>query len=271
MTVLRVVAAPNSRSAVARGLRLWTTTDGAVRWWVEACLMSHLRLLVAAGALGTLAARPALRNWGATFNDRTRILPGDGLVPGEGGISTMAVKICAPAGAVWPWLAQMGTDRAGWYSFDRLDNGGRRSAQELDPRWTHVHEGDRLATMPGRSWFDVAHVEPDRSLVLRASLDLHARPFDPRAGRPRGFVDARWEFFLHPQPDGATRLIVRSGAAGGPRGPSDIMNYLFWQPAHVVMQLRQLRQLRLRCEHPAANGDAPVRVGAARSGSTSAR
>jgi hypothetical protein len=72
--------------------------------------------------------------------------------------------------------------------------------------------------MPGRSWFDVVHVEPDRSLVLRASLDLRRRSFDPCAGRPRGFVDARWEFFLDPQSDGTTRLIVRSGAAGGPRG-----------------------------------------------------
>lgn len=217
--------------------------------------MPHHRLLLAAGALGTLAAQPALRNWGATRDDRTRILPGDGLVPGEGSIITMAVDIRAPAAAVWPWLAQMGTDRAGWYSWDRLDNGGRCSARELDARWTHVDEGDRLATMPGRSWFDVTHVEPGRSLVLRASLDLRGKPFDPAAGRPRGFVDARWEFFLDPQPDDTTRLIVRSGAAGGPRGLSDLMNYLFWHPAHVVMQLRQLHQLRLRCEQHAATVD----------------
>jgi hypothetical protein len=213
--------------------------------------MSHFRLL-AAGALGSLVARPLLRNWGATLDDRSRILPGDGLVPGEGGLSTMAITLGAPASAVWPWLAQMGTDRAGWYSWDRLDNGGRASARELDPRWTDVREGDRLATMPGRSWFDVAHVEADRSLVLRASMDLRGRPFDPRAGRPRAFVDARWEFFLDPQSDGTTRLIVRSGAAGGPRGLSAIMSYAFWQPAHVVMQLQQLRQLRRRCEQPAA-------------------
>jgi proline iminopeptidase len=221
--------------------------------------MSNFRLLVVAGALGSLAARPVLRHWGTTLDERTRILPGDGLVPGEGSISTMAVDIRAPAAAVWPWLAQMGTDRAGWYSWDRLDNGGRRSAQELDASWTHVNEGDRLATVPGRSWFDVAHVEPDRSLVLRASLDLRGRPFDPGAGRPRGFVDARWEFFLDPRSDDTTRLIVRSGASSGPRGLSDIMNWLFWHPAHVVMQLRQLHQLRLRCEQPAATLDARAR------------
>jgi hypothetical protein len=224
--------------------------------------MFTTRLLLGAGVLGALAARPALRNWGATVDDRTRILPGDGLVPDERGISTMAIGIPAPAAAVWPWLAQMGTDRGGWYSFDHLDNGGHPSARELDPRWTHIQEGDRMTTVPDRSWFDVVHVEPDRSLVLRASLDLLGRPYDPRAGRPRGFVDARWEFFLDAKDEGTTRLIVRSGAAGGPRPLTDIIDYVFWHPAHVAMQVRQLRQLRRRAEEhdsqPRGPGSAPA-------------
>jgi proline iminopeptidase len=213
-------------------------------------LSTRLLLVLATGA--ALAARPAMRNWGATVDDRTRILPGDGLVPGERGISTMAIDIAAPPVAVWPWLAQMGTDRGGWYSFDRLDNGGRPSARELDPRWTHVSAGDRMTTVPGRAWFDVVHVEPDRSLVLRATLDLLGRPYDPATGRPRTFVDARWEFFLDRRDDGGTRLIVRSGSAGGPRPWSDIIDYVFWHPAHVVMQLRQLQVLRRRAEQHAA-------------------
>jgi proline iminopeptidase len=216
-------------------------------------LSSKQRLaLLAGGALTAAAVRPRLRNWGSTVDDRTRLLPGDGIVPGERGISTMAVAIAAPYVAVWPWLAQMGGDRAGWYSFDHLDRGGRPSARDLDPRWTHVAEGDRMVTVPGRSWFDVVHVEPNRSLVLRASLAGDGRPYDPAAGRPRVFVDSRWEFFLDPQVDGSTRLLVRSGAASGPRPLSDLADLLFWHPAHVVMQLRQLRELKLRAEQHAA-------------------
>jgi hypothetical protein len=229
--------------------------------------MLTTRLLCGVGLLGAIAARPALRNWGATADDRSRILPGDGLVPGERGVSTMAADIAAPTVDVWPWLAQMGTDRAGWYSFDHLDNGGDPSARELDPRWTHVREGDRMTTVPGRSWFDVAHVEPNRSLVLRASLDLRGRPYDPAAGRPRGFVDARWEFFLDPTDDGTTRLLVRSGAANGPRPLTDVIDYAFWHPAHVVMQIRQLRELRLRAEeHAAKLGARELRPIVSRSG-----
>src|ERR1035438_7827126 len=43
------------------------------------------------------------------------------------------VTIEAPSDQVWPWLVQMGGDRGGWYSWDRLDNGGRPSAQEVHP------------------------------------------------------------------------------------------------------------------------------------------
>jgi len=215
--------------------------------------MNKTGMLLASGALVALAARPALRNWGATLDDRTRILPGDRLVPGERAISTMAIRIGAPPAAVWPWLAQMGTDRGGWYSWDRLDNGGRPSARALDPRWTDVRAGDRITTVPGRSWFDVAGAQPGRSLVLRACLDLRGRPYDPALGRPRAFVDSRWEFFLEPCHDGGCHLIVRSGAATGPRPWTDIIDYAFWHPAHVIMQVRQLHALKQRAEDLAAN------------------
>jgi hypothetical protein len=210
-------------------------------------------LLLAGGAVAAATvARSRLRNWGSTLDDRTRLLPGDGLIDGERGVCTMATTIHAPYVAVWPWLAQMGGDRAGWYAFDHLDRGGRPSSRELDPRWTHVQEGDRMVTVPGRSWFDVVHVEPNRSLVLRASLRLDGRPYNPADGRPRAFVDSRWEFFLDPQVDGSTRLLVRSGGASGPRPLTDIIDLLFWHPAHVIMQVRQLREVALRAEQHAA-------------------
>jgi proline iminopeptidase len=210
--------------------------------------------LLASGALVALAAvaRPSLRNWGSTSGDRSRGLPGDGLIADERAVCTMATTIDVPPATVWPWLAQMGTDRAGWYSFDHLDRGGRPSSRVIEPRWSRIEEGDRMVTLPGRSWFDVAHVEPDRSLVLRASLDLRGRPFDPRDGRPRGFVDSRWGFFLDSPGDGTTRLLVRSGSASGPRPWSDIIDLVFWHPAHVIMQIRQLRQIKSRAERQVA-------------------
>jgi len=212
-------------------------------------LRRALPVLLGVALVAALLARPRLRNWGATPEEIAMPFPGDGLVPGESGLSTMAVTIAAPPAAVWPWLAQMGNGRAGWYSWDRLDNGGTPSATRIHPEWTAIAEGDRLVSMPERSWFDVAHVEVDRSLVLRASLDLQGRPYDPAGARPRRYSDSRWEFLLLPVDGGSgTRLLTRAPGTGAPRTVTTLMNLAFGHPAHVIMQTRQLGQLKRRCE-----------------------
>lgn len=71
------------------------------------------------------------RSWGATHEALAGPFPGADLIPGGKRGRTMAVTIDAPPSAVWPWLVQMGCDRAGWYSWGRLDNGGRPSADRI--------------------------------------------------------------------------------------------------------------------------------------------
>jgi hypothetical protein len=45
---------------------------------------------------------------------------------------------------IWPWLVQMGCDRSGFYSYDRLDNGGRASAESILPEFQDTKVGDVL-------------------------------------------------------------------------------------------------------------------------------
>ena len=136
--------------------------------------MSRARLgLVAAAGLTAyqLLLRPYYETYGATGAELKASYPGDDLVPGGRRGGTMATTIAAPPADVWPWLVQMGCNRAGWYSWDRLDNGGHASADQIHPEWQQIAEGDRLASVPdGSRWFQVALVEPERTLVL-ASLD----------------------------------------------------------------------------------------------------
>ena len=56
--------------------------------------------------------------------ERHRPLRADRLVPDAIFRSTHAITIDAPPEQVWPWIAQMGAGRAGWYSWDLIDNGG---------------------------------------------------------------------------------------------------------------------------------------------------
>jgi hypothetical protein len=220
-------------------------------------------VVVAAAGVGVLArARKQLRNLGATRSERRATLPGDEIVAGTRGRSTMAITIDMPPSEVWPWLVQMGCDRAGFYSWDSLDNGGRPSATEIHPEWQTLAVGDRVMCTPdGRAWFRVERLEPERVLVLRSSIDVRrGRPFDPSGPRPRLFVDGVWAFVLDELPDSKTRLVVRSVGTVRPRLLLGAGNLVFWDPAHVVMQTRQLRNLKRLVESPLQE---PVLVAAA--------
>src|SRR5215472_10450242 len=84
----------------------------------------------AAPVLYAVWIRPRLLTWGATPDEATGAYPSDELIPDPAHSSTMATTLPASPEKVWPWLVQMGGDRAGWYGWDWLDNGGRPSADQ---------------------------------------------------------------------------------------------------------------------------------------------
>lgn len=137
----------------------------------------------------------------ATAVEKRRPLPGDGMVPNPIFTSTHAVTIDAPREDVWPWIAQMGGGRAGWYSWDSIDNGGTPSSTSIVPALQAVSPGDVIPAVPGATdAFVVAAVEPPRDLVLTVP-DGH------------GGNAVVWEHFLEPLDGGRTRLIVRGRAS----------------------------------------------------------
>jgi hypothetical protein len=141
-----------------------------------------------AGAVYALVLRPRLVRWGATDEEVAGTFPGKELIPDGKRAATMAITIEAPPAKVGPWLVQMGWGRAGWYSWDRLDNGGRPSAHELHPEWQELSVGDYLSAWspggPMDAW-EVAALEPDRFLGLRGLSDLRGHVLDPRPNPDR--------------------------------------------------------------------------------------
>lgn len=115
--------------------------------------------------------------------------------------STHAITIDAPPEQVWPWIAQMGAGRGGWYSWDVIDNGARPSASHVSPDLQQLVPGDIMPAVPGATdAFIVSAVEPLRDLVLTVP-DGHG-----------GYAVA-WEHALFPLEGGRTRLIVRGRAS----------------------------------------------------------
>jgi hypothetical protein len=191
--------------------------------------------------------------WGASDDEVARTFPGRELVPDGTRAATMAITIDAPPAQVWPWLVQMGYGRAGWYSWDRLDNGGRPSAQELHPEWQDLSLGDRLAAWspgdPVDAW-EVAALEPERFLGLRGLSDLRGRVLEPSQPRPPSYTEGLWGFLLEELPGGGTRLIVSGYQTFRPRWLQGTLDFWLYPPLHWPMQVRQFANLKRNAEQP---------------------
>ncbi len=174
----------------------------------------------------------------ATAAEQIKPLAGDDLIRDPIGAVNHAITIRRSPHDVWPWLAQMGSGRAGWYSYDFIDNGGRRSAERILPEFQHVTVGTVFPALPdAKDVFVVAQCEPERSLVLAWRL-------------PDGRYQTTWAFVLEqPQPN-QTRLIVRGRVASGyrPYGLPQWVALLLGRPAHFIMQRKQLLSIRNRAE-----------------------
>jgi hypothetical protein len=198
--------------------------------------------------------RPRLVRWGATDEEVAGPYPGADLVPDAERGATMAVTIEAPPDQVWPWLVQLGGDRGGWYSWDRLDNGGRPSAQEIHPEWQDLALGDSVKYWtrggPVDAW-EVAALEPNRFLGLRRLTDLRGRNLDPKRPRPAAYVEGLWGFLLNEVPGGRTRLLIGGYQAMRPRWLARLVFYWLYVPVTWIMQARMLAVLKRNIERAA--------------------
>jgi hypothetical protein len=187
--------------------------------------------------------RPWQLRWGATEEEVARGLPGDDLVTRPTFNATRAITIDAAPESIWPWLVQMGTTRAGWYSYDLLDNLGRHSATTIVPELQHLAPGDVVPMSPdGTKGIKVHSVEPPHTMIW---------------GTPG---DTTWTWRLDPLPDGSTRLITRIRSRVR-LTPTSLVFSALTEVADIWMMRKTLHNLRTRAE---AHGSQPIEIASAR-------
>jgi len=192
--------------------------------------------------------------------ERQRSMYADDLIPEPMVSITHAITIDAPPVEVWPWLIQMGAGRAGWYSWDFIDNGGVRSARSILAEFQNVEIGQIFPAIPeAEDVFVLQALATKRHLVLCVPSSSEG-------------LLVSWEFTLESLDDNVTRLIVRGriaenwltdigGKAGAKSGPilieriygtlaiipQWIMLPVAWF-GHRIMEARMLRGIKRRVE-----------------------
>jgi hypothetical protein len=186
-------------------------------------------------ALLTPFLRPWRTKWGATDAEVKRKLPGDELMPHPKWGFTHAVTIKAPVAEVWPWIVQMGQGRAGFYSYEFLENlvgCDIHNADCIIPEFQNLQVGDNIKLHP-KAPVPVAIVEPNRALVLHYEADF----------------SSNWMWVLEKVDEKTTRLISRWSGDYGP-GLKNRLSYgpCFMEPIEFNMSRKMLLGIKQRAE-----------------------
>ncbi|HET9449656.1 MAG TPA: hypothetical protein VFO83_02175 [Aggregicoccus sp.] len=201
-------------------------------------------------ALGlTPFLRPLRSHHGLTREEAARPFPGDERVPRPRWGWTHAVEVEAPAEAVWPWVAQLGQGRAGFYSYQWLENlaGCRlQNASAVHPDW-QLRPGDALRLHPDAPPLPVVDLLPGRYFVVHLATD----PVTGEPPRARRYLSVSWLFLVEPRGPGRSRVVSRYRVDYAGHLPTRLL-FGPWavEPVATVMDLGMLRGLRRRAQAP---------------------
>lgn len=206
--------------AVLVGLILWLG-------WLSGIGVG-LGILVAVVALYLLVVKPWHMRWGATDTEVARAMPGDELIS-DAGSATRVIRIDAPPEVVWPWLVQLGYGKAGWYSYDWIDNDFQPSADRILPEYQNLRPGEKILMMPAMG-FVVDSVDEPRSIV--SVLEDGS---------------TSWCLGLYPNEGGSTRLVSR-WRPKFEMTPAAFFLTVLAEPGTFIMEQKMLRTIRDRVE-----------------------
>lgn len=186
--------------------------------------------VAAVGAYKTFF-KPWQLQWGASKEEIAQALPGDEIIENPVLTATRAITINAQPGEVWPWLVQMGYGRAGFYSYDFIDNSRRHSAERIVPELQYLKVGDAIPTSPNQG-FIIEKIEPERLLLMTIR--------DKK-------TELSFVVVLNELEDGSTRMLVRL-RVNYRWGIRRSLYFQLFEPGDFVMMRKMLLGIKHRAE-----------------------
>lgn len=208
----------------SRRLALTLDTLSAVPIWVVSPLMRrwHLR-------------------WGATDAEVAGPMPGDDVVQRAQFNATRSITINASPTEVWPWIAQLGYRRGGFYTYDQVDNAGEPSADRIIEEYQHLKVGDEIPMWHESRGLSIAY-KVDSFEVPKWMLWVHR----PHEGEE---PDSTWSWRLDEPATGGTRLVTRMKQDYRWQTPRlALFNLVLMEFGDFAMERRMLKGINVRAE-----------------------
>jgi len=188
----------------------------------------------AATAAYFFIVRPWHTKWGATKDEVDRLMPGDDLVADPTYVTNRAVTINSSPDKIWPWLAQIGEGRGGFYSYDFIENlmGMKiKSADTLLPEHYTLHTGEVVPA--GKEGIPVIDVQENEFLLLGSE-------------KPVDWGQSTWCIALFPE--GKRTRVVSRVRARVVKSPSGWFLLAILDPGQFLMERKMLLGLKHRVE-----------------------
>ena len=177
----------------------------------------------------------AVRAWGSTAAERDASYTSDRTLPDAAKSMWRAIDVDAPPDVVFRWLCQL---RAAPYSYDILDNLGRRSPRTLTPGLERLELGQKFLII-----YELVDLEPGKELTVENNRLSGA------------FGTQAVTYRVTPRGEGGSRLVVKRNLKP-PRGPHGPLIKLNLPVIDFIMTRKQLRTLKKLAERPAAEQEA---------------
>ncbi|MFZ2098770.1 MAG: hypothetical protein WAV05_19220 [Anaerolineales bacterium] len=208
-------------------------------------LVILITLLAIFAVVGYFIVRPRILHWGATSLEASRVMAGDNLISDAILVTTRAISINVGPERVWPWLAQMGQGRGGFYSYDWLENLAGlniHSSDKIIPELQNIKPGDLIPFWRGAE-VNVVVAEPSHLLALAGTINRTKRD---TAGVET--VGGTWVFALEEIKTQVTRMVVRSRVANFPPVWLSTIFMFMLELMHFIMEHKMLRRIKEQAE-----------------------
>ena len=200
--------------------------------------------LITWNLVATPCIGPSRLRWGTVGTEATDPLPGDELIPDPKWTYTLGIAIDAPPEKVWPWIAQIGQARGGFYTYQTLENmlGCKiTNTTEVLPEFQDPQVDDQIHLHPTTPPMAIRTVDPPHALVLFGA------PAD--VGNQESWAVSTWQFIVVPQEDGSSRLLTRGRSDYTP----GLVNRLFFgrfpvEPISFTMSRKMLLEIKRLAE-----------------------